>query len=103
MFDSGFVPRYSLNTTAQIVTLYIVRFPKSAAFHAGLTDNVDSEFLEEEVLGIEQHDQLVEPGYQQRDFIVACDRDLSTNLYTHLLGRYHKALHALSGMDKQFW
>ena len=34
---------------------------------------------------------------------MACDRDLSTNLCTHLFGRYHEALHALSGMDKQFW
>lgn len=65
MFDSGLVPRYSLDTTAQIVTLHIVGFPKSAALHADLTDDVDSEFFEEEVLAIEQHDQLVEPGDQQ--------------------------------------
>lgn len=33
---------------------------------------------------------------------MACDRDLSTDLCTHLLGRYHEALHALGGVDEQF-
>src|SRR2546423_5974694 len=86
MFDSGLVPGYSLDTTAQIVTLHIVGFPNSAAPHASLTDAVDREFFAEEVLAIEQHNQFVEPGDQQRDFIMACNSDLSTDLCANLLG-----------------
>ena len=101
MFDGGLVPGDSFDRTAQIVSLPIVRFPVSAALHASLCDDVNGKILEKEVLGIEQHDQFAEPGDQQRDFIMACDGDFSTDLWAKLLRRYQQALHTLGRVDKQ--
>src|SRR5437764_14993241 len=101
MFDGGLVPGDSFDRTAQIVSLPIVRFPVSAALHASLCDDVNGKILEKEVLGIEQHDQFAEPGDQQRDFIMACDGDFSTDLWAKLLRRYHQAFHALGRVDEE--
>src|SRR5260370_33620020 len=80
MFDSGLVPGDSFGRTAQIVSLPIVGFPVSTALHASLCDDVNGKIFEKQVLGIEQHAQFAGPANQHRDFVIACDDDLATDL-----------------------
>src|SRR5260370_39478680 len=96
------MPGYSFDSAAQIMALLVVGFARGAAFEMSLGETVYFKFAKNEVFGVEQEDQFIQPGDQQRDDIVTFRGYLPAHLQAYLLRRDHQAFHALSRVYKQF-
>src|SRR5438876_7131257 len=64
-FYGSFMPGYSFDSAAQVMTLFIVGFARSMALQVCPANVVDLKLTQEEVFGIEQNDQFVEPGDEE--------------------------------------
>src|ERR1700687_5940752 len=96
-----FVPGSRLNGATQIMSSSIVTLSMREGVQARLREVVNFKLAKDEVFGIEEKNQFIQPAYEQRDGIVAFHANLSTDMGAYLFRRHHQALHALSHMRKK--
>src|SRR5690348_10052689 len=96
------VPGSCLDGAAQVMPLRIVWFSMHKGVQARLAEVVNLKVAKDEVFGIEEKNQFVQPVDKQGDCIVTFHVNLSPDLCAHLFGRHQQALHALGHMRKKF-
>src|SRR5258708_34708480 len=96
------MPGHSFNSATQVVVLCIVGFTGGAAFQVSLSETLYFKLAEDEVFGVKQENQFIQPGNQQRYNIVTFHNDLPADLHIYLFGRHHQAFHALGSVNEQF-
>src|SRR5579863_3842338 len=95
------VPGSRLNGAAQIMPTRIIRFSVHEGMQACLTEVVNLKLAKDEVFGIEEKNQFIQPVDKQGDRVMAFHAHLSPDLGAHLLRGYQQALHALGYMRKK--
>src|SRR5579859_7187532 len=101
LFHGCIVPGSRLNGAAQVMPPRIVRFPVREGVQARVAKVVNLKMAKDEVFGIEEKNQFVQPVDEQRDRVVALHANLSPDLGAHLFGRHKQALHALGHMREK--
>src|SRR6266571_546224 len=84
-FYSRFVPGDGFNGAAQIMTPGVISFAVRATLQARLRQGLDFKLAKDEVFGVEQENQFIQPVDEQRDRIVALYAYLPAYLRAYLL------------------
>src|SRR5579883_1295527 len=98
-----FVPGHSLNRAAQFVTARIIWLAPGGRSQLSAGEVADLKATEEQILRVEQEDQFVQPGNQQRHQIVSLGADLAADTLLDLLRRNQQALHAGGCVAEKLW